>query len=118
MEFSNNQLGRLQLTLATLARLRSRLERTGDIAPARQRLEMVDMVELWPTLSEIDGLADNLKSVYNYGVPVELVPRHATITVDGPWTQNLHDADPHCNHHIVTTLSGVKCTQCHGWFTY
>ena len=30
----------------------------------------------------------------------------------------LYDADPDCDHEIVTLWSGIKCSKCPGWFCY
>lgn len=29
---------------------------------------------------------------------------------------NLRDADPDCDHEIVSLWSGVKCSKCPGWY--
>lgn len=33
-------------------------------------------------------------------------------------TGELYDADPECDHEIVTLWSGIKCRKCPGWFCY
>lgn len=36
---------------------------------------------------------------------------------DGEWLW-LYDADPQCEHEIVTKWSGVECGKCKGWFCF
>lgn len=38
--------------------------------------------------------------------------------VDYDDEEELYNADPNCEHEIVTLWSGVKCRKCHGWFCY
>jgi hypothetical protein len=28
----------------------------------------------------------------------------------------LYNADPSCQHHVISQWSGVKCTKCPGWY--
>lgn len=32
--------------------------------------------------------------------------------------EDLYDADPNCDHNVVSRWSGVKCSKCPGWFCY
>ena len=35
------------------------------------------------------------------------------------WSNELFDADPDCEHHVVSAKSGgVKCLKCRGWFCF
>ncbi len=71
MKLTNNQIGRLQLTLAEIFRLRD-LAGMGKLTEQIAIDSILEILDYWQNRQEIMQLSCDFKSLYNANVPIEI----------------------------------------------